>query len=188
MIECEVKLKIEKPKEIIDKLTALDFVECDQLTETDTYFDNRNNEIRDNDSALRVRETVNHTTSQTYSQINFKGKRLDKKTMSRPEYESEVDSAETMIKILGNLGYNPVSPKVIKNRKIMRSHSITACVDSVEGLGDFLELEVIVETEKEKEQELTRIEGILASLGYSINDTTTTSYLSALQLIEKTIS
>lgn len=185
MIECEVKLKIENTKEIIDKLSSLGFVECDQLTEIDTYFDNKDNYIRDNDSALRVRETVNHTTNQTYSQINFKGKRLDEKTMSRPEYESEVDAADTMIKILECLGYKPVTPQVKKSRRIMRAASLTACVDSVEGLGDFLELEVIVETEKEKEKELIRIEDILSNLGYSISDTTTTSYLSALQLVEK---
>ena len=35
---------------------------------------------------------------------------------------------------------------------------MTACVDQVTGLGDYLELEIIVETEAERESALQRIE------------------------------
>lgn len=181
MIECEIKLKIKNPEEIRSKLLSLGFTESDQLTETDTYFDNNNGDIRSNDNALRVRETINHTDNHKYCQINYKGKKLDDKTMSRPEYEVEVSSAEDMAKILSFLGYYPVSVQVKKKRTTLRDASLTACIDYVEGLGDFLELEAIVANEVQKDSELNRINGILAKLGYSLADTTTTSYLSALQ-------
>lgn len=181
MIECEVKLKIENPAEIKRNLISLSFLEYDSLTETDKYFDTPNGEIRSNDRALRIRETINHTTGNTYCQVNFKDKKLDSKSMSRHEYENEIDNAATMEKILNCLGYFAVSPIVIKNRTLLRTSSINACIDSVDGLGDYLELEAIVSTENEKEKELTRIEDILSKLGYSLSDTTTTSYLSALQ-------
>ena len=181
MIECEIKLKIEDINTVKEKLLSLGFKECDSVTETDTYFDNEKNDIRLNDQALRIRETINHTNGNIFCQINFKDKKFDNNSMSRPEYESEVASAETILKILSCLGYSPVSPKVRKERIFLQEHSITACLDTVDGLGDFLELEVIVETEKQKDQELEKIAGLLDKIGYSIADTTTTSYLSALQ-------
>lgn len=183
MIECEVKLKIENPIEIKRKILALDFTEYESLTETDTYFDNEKGDIRGNDKALRIRETINHTKDLTYCQINLKEKKLDNKSMSRHEFESDIAYADAMTRILEGIGYYPVSPQVIKHRTVLRSSFINACIDSVEGLGDFLELEAIVATEEQKESELMRIEGILISLGYSLKDTTTVSYLSALQNI-----
>lgn len=181
MIECEIKLKINNPDEIKQKLLSLNFIECENLTETDTYFDTTNGDIRSNDQALRIRKTINHTLGLSLCQINYKGKKLDDITMSRPEYETEVSDADSMTKILNCLGYYPVTPIVIKNRTTLRLLHLNACIDSVNGLGDFLELEAIVSTEHEKEEELKRISDILSKLGYSMADTTTTSYLSALQ-------
>ena len=55
---------------------------------------------------------------------------------------------------------------------------MTACVDRVTGLGDFLELEIIVEDETEQAAALGEIEMLLEVLGYTMQDTTRTSYLS----------
>lgn len=185
MIECEIKLKINDSNEIKEKLISLGFAESESLTECDTYFDTKANEIRSNDRALRIRETVNHTTGKRYCQLNFKDKKLDDKSMSRQEHETGIDSAETMFKILECLGYFPVSPRVIKNRTMLQTNHITACIDSVEGLGDYLELETIVDTEIQKENALKEIDCILNKLGYSLSDTTRTSYLTALQNLQK---
>ena len=183
MIECEIKLKIYDPYCIKNKLIALGFVECENLTETDTYFDTSTGDIRLNDRALRIRKTVNHANCTNHCTINFKDKKLDNISMSRPEYENEIGDADSMQKILSCLGYFPVSPRVVKNRTLLRFAALTACIDSVKGLGDFLELESMVATEEEKVAELKRIEGILSQLGYSLSDTTTKSYLSALQAL-----
>ena len=65
-------------------------------------------------------------------------------------------------------------------RKHFQKDEITACVDSVKNLGDFLELEWIVSEEKEREAALGELEKILKMLGYSMTDTTRKSYLSML--------
>lgn len=181
MIECEVKLKINNPDTIKQKLLALGFIEGDHLTETDIYFDNKNGDIRSNDNALRIRETVNHSSKKSYYQFNYKGKKLDDVSVSRPEYELEISDSVAMKTILEQLGYYPVSPIVVKARTLLHTADINACLDSVKDLGDFLELEVMAETEELKDRELERIGKILNSLGYSISETTTISYLSALQ-------
>ena len=94
--------------------------------------------------------------------------------MSRMELETEVSDAEVLKNILIHLDFSPVA-SVMKTRKYMKCGRFTACLDQVEGLGDFLELEVIAEQEI-----LSKMEDLLAILGYHMSDTVQTSYLSML--------
>ena len=55
---------------------------------------------------------------------------------------------------LEGIGYNPVIPKVVKIRQMLQKDKVTACLDQVQDLGDFLELEILVETEEEREMPL----------------------------------
>lgn len=181
MIEVEVKIKINDVQTVKSKLINLGFIEYDTIKESDTYFDNVNGDIRRGDRALRVRETVNTITNETYCQINFKDKKYDNKSMTRPEFETEISDADAILHILGSLGYHPVEPRVIKLRREFKKANMNACIDTVENLGDYLELEIITEAPDQKDQELAKIEHILLELGYDMSDTTTTSYLTALQ-------
>ena len=83
--------------------------------------------------------------------------------------------------ILRAIGYVPVAPEVRKERRMLCMDQVTACLDRVDGLGDFLELEILVEREEERDAAVGRIEDILGHLGYLLSDTTRTSYLSMLQ-------
>ena len=181
MIEVEVKLKINDVQTIKSKLINLGFIECNTITESDTYFDNVNGDIRRGDRALRIRETVYTDANETYYQINFKDKKYDDKSMTRPEFETEIGDADAISHILGSLGYHSVEPRVVKLRREFRCNTMNACIDTVEGLGDFLELEIIAENIETKDIALNKINDVLLKLGYSMSDTTTTSYLTALQ-------
>ena len=99
--------------------------------------------------------------------------------MSRQELETTVGDAEICRNILEHIGFWPV-PSVEKLRQYYHKENITACADMVKGLGDYLELEVIADSDEKKEQALEQIEEILQILGYSMQDTTRTSYLSML--------
>ena len=63
----------------------------------------------------------------------------------------------------------------------MSRDDLHACLDEVEGLGSFLELEIMVEDEGNRPEALGRIEEILEKLGYTMKDTTRVSYLGQLQ-------
>ena len=76
--------------------------------------------------------------------------------------------------------FSGASGVVEKLRQYYHKENITACADMVKGLGDYLELEVIADSDEKKEQALEQIEEILQILGYSMQDTTRTSYLSML--------
>ena len=180
MIEVECKLKIDNKVAIECKLKELGFSLVNNLTEVDRYFDNLKGDIKANDSALRIRVTTNNDTNDSSAEINFKGPKLDNVSVSRPEYETIVDDAPATEKILNSLGYYAVKPTVEKLRKTYVRDDMSACLDSVKGLGDFLELEILVNDKSEKDSALSRIEEMLKVLGYNIADTTRKSYLSQL--------
>ena len=181
MIEVEIKMPIADLDTIKRKLLKMGFKETAILEERDTYFDNRQGDIKANGEALRVRETKDHLTGESRAQINFKGKKLDTCTMTREELETGVENGEICRNILQAIGYAPADPEVIKDRTVMQKESITACLDNVHELGGFLELEILADSEEEKDAALERIENILNSLGYQISDTVRMSYLSMLQ-------
>ena len=181
MIEVEVKLPAADLNLIKDRLLKTGFKETAFIEERDTYFDNQRGDIRANDEALRVRETKDHLTGKRRAQINFKGKKLDSRTMTREELETGVENGAVCRKILKAIGYMPAEPEVIKDRTMLQKESVTACLDKVHGLGGFLELEILADSEEKKDAALGRIEGILNSLGYQISDTVRMSYLSMMQ-------
>ena len=208
MIEVEIKLKIDDKEKVLSKLIEMGFVSNGIVTETDTYYDTKSGDIRQDDKALRIRTTTGITTGTdtitprtttgtttgtdtitptmgtdtiTFCQLNFKDKKFDNKSMTRPEYETEISDPVAIEKILNSLGYFSVIPKVAKSRHQLSYKNIHACLDTVDGLGEYLELESIVEEASMKASALHDIELILHQLGYKMEDTTTVSYLSALQ-------
>lgn len=181
MIEVEVKLPITDPDMIRKKILEIGFKEACFVEERDTYFDNANGEIRANGEALRVRETKDQSTGEIRAQINFKGKKLDAQTMTRKELETGVEDGEICRNILQAIGYSPGAPEVVKERQMLQKDGMTACLDHVYGLGDFLEIEILVDSETKREESLCQIEVILNRIGYQLSDTVRTSYLSMIQ-------
>ena len=181
MIEVEVKLPIPDPEGVKNRILEAGFKEQRFIEERDTYFDNARGDIRANGEALRVRETKDCRTGKKQAQINYKGKKLDTQTMTRRELETGVEDGAVCREILQAIGYSPAEPEVIKVRTMLQKDSVTACLDNVRGLGDFLELEILVESEEKKDAALGQIKDILNSLGYQVSDTVQTSYLSMLQ-------
>ena len=181
MIEIEVKLRIKDVAVLEKKLLEQGYKLIETLRETDTYFDGGINGIKKSGQALRVRRTVNCVTGKEQSAITFKGEKIDAVSMARLELETVVESGEAAERILCALGFYPVQPIVVKIRKILRNGDICACLDDVQGLGTFLELEIMAESEEARPEALDRIEKILKSIGYTMADTTRASYLSQLQ-------
>lgn len=184
MIEVEIKLPVEHTEEIIEKLAAVGFVRAGFVCEEDCYFDNGCRQIRNNGEALRIRKITDLLTDRSESVVTFKGKKMDRVSMSRKELETEVDDAETCMQILESLGFKKIPPEVVKYRQEFKCSQVTACVDRVQDLGDFLELEMVIPETGSKDSALQQIEKILKELGYSIKDTTRNSYLSMLQQVE----
>lgn len=181
MIEVEMKLPVEDMEKLGTDLTGMGFQRGNRIREEDSYFDNSSGQIRLNGEAFRVRRETDIDTGTSKSVMTYKGKKLNRLSMTRRELETGVEDAEICIQILQSLGFDIVPPMVIKTRQFLYRDDVTACLDRVEGLGDFLELEIIISEDENQDQALSRIETILKQLGYSHEDTTRTSYLTMLQ-------
>lgn len=181
MIEVEIKLPVPDLDTVREKLTHIGFQESGYEREQDTYYDNAAEDIRTGGQALRIRETVNLLTGKSTAQINFKGKKLDQITVTRQELETDIADGETGRQILEAIGFHRVMPEVIKERRELKRGGMTACLDQVTGLGSFLELEVMAETEEDRDAAMKQIEAVLSQLGYQVTDTVRSSYLSMLQ-------
>lgn len=177
--EIEIKLPVKNSQEVLDILKDIGFMVKKEIQEEDTYFNSEYRNIKERDEALRIRKSRDCDIGEQKVQINFKGPKIDAVSMSRMELETEVQDGETMEKILTYLGFLPVA-SVCKVRKYLTHREMTACVDRVEGLGEFLELEVVAETEEKREIYLEQMKEILNALGYSMEDTVRTSYLGLL--------
>lgn len=180
MIEVEIKLPITDKAVIEAGLLKLDFALGHLVKESDTYFNSSVYDLREKDMALRVRKCENITTGKSSTVLTYKGPKLDDISMTRKELETEVADADVCEQILFGIGFQEMYP-VRKLRQYYHYENVTACIDQVEKLGDFLELEVIVEKEEEREKALKQIENMLKALGHSREETTRTSYLSMLQ-------
>lgn len=185
MTEVEIKLPVETLNQLAVQLTDMGFILEQIVEEKDRYFDNEKQEIRGNDQALRLRQVLELESQSLvcrakHAQITFKGKKQDTVSMTREELETDIGDADTAEKILNALGYHAVAPEVTKRRAEYIRGVFHACLDRVENLGDYLELEIVTE-DADKEQALEQIWELLGQLGYSKADTVTTSYLSMLQ-------
>lgn len=180
MVEVEIKVSVKERNLLEEKLMQSGFVKGDLLKESDFYFDSDFHKIKENGMALRIRSCENLTANSVENFMTFKGPKMDQISMTRKELEMQIESAEIGKEIFTSLGYTLVRP-VIKRRQYFHRDTITACLDQVEDLGDFMELEIVVSQEAEKDAALSGIFTLLSEVGYEVGDVINTSYLSMLQ-------
>ncbi len=181
MIEVEVKLPVQNHADIRKNLTEQGYAVKSLVREEDHYFDSPDGRIRKGGEAIRIRRTEDLLTGKVDAFVTFKGKKTDQVSMTRRELETGIADAEVMKGILEALGYEEVLPAVIKTREELSREDMNACLDRVEDLGSFLELEIVLSESEDQQIALQRIEIVLQSLGYSLAGTIRTSYLSLLQ-------
>ena len=186
MIEVELKIPIYNKEEAAMRLKDMGFVQGDLKRESDIYFDKEDGQIKNSDSALRIRSCENLTQEGATYYLTYKGPKLDAVSKTRKEVEVAVQEPKATQEILVSLGYTQVYP-VVKLRQYYHKEAMTACLDQVEGLGDFLELEMVIagevekDTTQEKDAALETLVAVLNALGCGMEDTIRTSYIGLLQ-------
>ena len=171
MIEIEVKARAdhERIKYLLNDLGARAIgVEH----HCDTYYNAPHRDFSITDEALRIR-IVNERAVLTY-----KGKKLDAVSKTREEFETDVD-AVIMRNILLSLGF--VESGVVKKmRAVFEFENITICLDSVDGLGEFIEVETMAQSKSEVDEHRARVFGFMEKLGIGQEDSIRVSYLEML--------
>ena len=179
-LEAEIKIPVNDLETVKKRLKQEGFQETEVCREEDTYSNSPYYDMKEKDKALRIRRSRNMQTGEEWAQLNCKGAKLDQISMARKELETEIREPEIIEGILKELGFEPLSIQVIKTRRTLSNGEITAAADRVEGLGEFLELEIIAERENQREECLEKISRILRAIGYKMEQTVRTSYLSML--------
>lgn len=180
MIEVEIKLPLKERILTESELLKQGFSRGDLVKETDIYFNGKEHDFKKCGEAFRIRQIENQSAGTASSVITFKGKKTDRVFMTRKELETGIEDPDICKEIFSAIGFEPMRP-VVKQRQYYHQNCMTACLDQVEGLGDFLELEILVDREEQKDAAQERIASVLETLGYSMADTVRRSYLSMLQ-------
>jgi adenylate cyclase class 2 len=149
MVEVETKYPDPTGGQFEQQLLKHGVVFAAERQESDQYFNAPDRDFAKTDEALRIRQ-VGSTAKLTY-----KGPKRDLETKTRTELEVALagpeSSAETMAQILRHLGYQPAGI-VKKQRRVYKlalgAFEAEICLDTVLGLGSFVELEIGVDESK----------------------------------------
>jgi len=153
-------------------------------------------DFRKTDEALRVR-TVKYEDGGTKSFITYKGPKQDMNSMTRTELQTDIGSGETAEAVFRALGYEPVftvsktreqywnrdlllDPLLDRNWNPVTKHVMTLCLDDVDGLGRFLEIEIMVADRKGVGAARANLHQMLDVLMIPQDNATTVSYLEQL--------
>ena len=150
------------------------------LRETDLYFNGNDRDFRKSDEALRLRSLTDAETGQALETVlTYKGPKQDHISNTRLEYETAVGSGETAKKLLAALGYREVLT-VDKLRREYVLDDVTLCLDTVTGLGEFMELELLIPDQGRREPAVARLLQLLGQLGVPQENLIRRSYLELL--------
>ncbi len=168
MLELEMKAKIDKyNRGRVEQITKKAVFLGERLEE-DIYFSSPIKNFKESDEALRIRKSEGNTI------LTYKGPKIDKISKSREEIETFV-SGDIKV-ILERLGFNKFI-EIKKKRKLYRYNEFMISIDDVEGLGEYIE----VELKSEKKEDVKKIEHLFDILYL---DSERRSYLELI-LIEK---
>lgn len=187
----EVELKVRADHDAVrDRLDALGAESLSTVTQVDTYYDAPDRAFAETDEALRVRvETVQDAGAgengsptapggSTRTVLTYKGPLVDDASKTRREVETRVADEESIRSILEGLGYEAV-PTVRKERERYRLAGVTVTLDSVAGLGEFVEVELDATEESDDAVAAARdrASDVLDDLGLDASEQIRTSYL-----------
>jgi adenylate cyclase class 2 len=179
MIEVEIKARITDPEAFEKALTALGFAKGPVVCEQDIYFNGNDRDFRKTDEALRIRTCRDMITDAVINTLTYKGPKLGTESQTRRELEISIEGGSDMSLILSALGYTQVL-EVSKHRQMFRQGKITACIDHVDSLGDYLELEKMIDDQNDYPDAVGELYEWLSKLGLSNDSLTRYSYLELL--------
>jgi adenylate cyclase class 2 len=135
--EVEVKARVESKEKLAKKIESLGGRFTREVEQEDIYFVHPCRNLRERDEALRLRREGEKCI------LTFKGRRVGKEAKMREEVEVRVDDFEAMKNIFSQLGFEKFFT-IRKSRKDFSLDGATISLDSVEGLGEFVEIEIVV--------------------------------------------
>ena len=173
MYEVEIKIRADHD-DIADRLAEIGAEPAGTVTQIDTYYDHPVRKFAETDEALRIRRETDESGEQV--KVTYKGPLVDEGSKTREELETAVAGGDTMAGILESVGFEPAAT-VEKERRRYQYEEYTVTLDTVVGLGEFIEIETeSAEIEPAREGAIR----VLEQLGLDPGDGIRQSYLGLL--------
>jgi adenylate cyclase, class 2 len=166
MQEIEVKVRITDIEQALAILRAAGCVSKDPLSQVDVVYAKNKDSMRDflaNDLFLRIR--VNNGNEIIFT-LKYDNNRHNV-DFTKIEHEVTVNSQDELEAMLGLLGFQRIV-EVRKTRWKTNYQDYEICVDEVEELGAFLEIEKLVAPGVEAAAVQNELVGVLESLGIDL--------------------
>lgn len=139
MLEVELKVRVLSLDPVRDALARIGALSKGKVHEHDIFYNAPHRDFAKTDEAVRIRYTDNHAV------VTYKGPKIRKFGLkAREELNFAVESGEAFGTMLERLGFFRTI-EVNKWREEYRLGQVLVCLDDVEGLGTFAEIEVIAE-------------------------------------------
>ncbi|ELY53357.1 class IV adenylate cyclase [Natronococcus jeotgali] len=175
----EVEVKVPADLEAVRaRLEELDATPVDDVAQEDTYYDAPHRSFPETDEALRIR-TERAETGADEVRLTYKGPLVDDASKTREEVETAVASGEKIDTVLTKLGFEPAAT-VRKDRERFALEEYTITLDSVEDVGEYVEVETEVDDEADLESAREGAYDVLERLGRDPDEQVRTSYLGLL--------
>jgi len=144
--EVEQKFLVSDLSALEHTLVSAGATFSDTIVQMDRYLAHPSRDYAQTDEALRIRQVGDA------NYITYKGPKIDTTTKTRKEIELPLhdggEEAERWVGLLAALGFVPVA-KVRKRRRcgrvVWQNAEVEIALDQVDGLGEFVELELTAE-------------------------------------------
>jgi adenylate cyclase class 2 len=171
MREIEIKARLTDKPHTINLLLQRGLTLSTPFTQHDVIFSRPKAKIGDEVARLRIRTEKSNTT-----EIHlFTVKKPVHGQLDNLEYETGIANPTEMTNALLTMGYELFS-KVTKTRQGLRDGDYKICIDTVEGLGDFIEIEKLTDETVRHTDIVNELRNYLSHLGISKEDEITDGY------------
>jgi adenylate cyclase, class 2 len=139
MLEIELKVRVDALEPVRERLQQFNAESFGRVHEHDIYYNAPHRNFASTDEALRVRYAGGKAV------VTYKGAKLKNLGLkAREELNTTVESGEVFEQILTRLGFTKTA-EVNKWRENYRLENASFALDLVEGLGTFVEIEIMTE-------------------------------------------
>ncbi len=169
MKEIEIKAYLKNKSAVLKKLAELGCELSEPVIQTDTVFAKVVAPYADylkNEYFIRIREKNDGT-------FLFTVKMQMSTELTKTEYETKIDNGNAMMQALVAMGYQQAN-RLKKIRQIAHYGDFEICIDAIEGLGEFIEIEKMSNDDENTVR--SELETFLYALGVSPEDETKKGY------------
>ena len=153
-IELEASYYLDKNyNEILNKIKKENFKKTEEVIEEDTYYTDKDYIFIKDRICLRTRKVDNDFLELTYKpKTDNKSEKYGKREVNLKLLPEESEDIKYILEELGFIQYVSFKKHRIIYSKKMKNVQYNIMIDNINQIGDFIELEILVDTEKQKEE------------------------------------